>query len=427
MPRDGTLRSKGLAGCLAGALVLLAWDASLQAKVPADEAARLSADLTPLGATRAGNPEGTIPRWEGGIVQPPEGYQPGMHHPDPFAGDQIAVTITAANVGDFADQLSAGQRAMFERYPDTWRMPVYPSRRSASYPQRVYDATVANATSAELTDSGNGVADASGGVPFPIPKQGVEVIWNHMLRYRGESLEQTAGQAVPTAAGRYSFVRIEQKAFFPYHQPGANIESINNRSAYFLQSVTAPARLAGNILLVHETLDQVQEPRKAWTYNPGQRRVRRAPNNAYDNPGTASDGQRTTDMFDMFNGAPDRYEWTLLGKREMYVPYNAYRLHSADLSYDDILLAGHLNPEHLRYELHRVWVVDAKLREGFSHIYPRRTFYVDEDSWQILLVDLYDRRGEIWRVSEAHVINYYEVPLLWDTVQVHYDVQNISP
>ena len=64
----------------------------------------------------------------------------------------------------------------------------------------------------------------------------------------------------------------------------------------------APARLAGEVLLVQETLDQSIENRRAWVYNPGQRRVRRAPNVAFDNPGTNSDNLRTSDQFDMYNG-----------------------------------------------------------------------------------------------------------------------------
>lgn len=188
--------------------------------------------------------------------------------------------------------------------------------------------------------------------------------------------------------------------------------------------MTRPPRLAGRILLVHETLNQAKEPRKAWLYNPGQRRVRRAPNVAYDNPGTASDGQRTSDQLDMFNGAPDRYNWELVGKREMIMPYNTYRLHSDQVSYDDIVHPGHINPDLVRYELHRVWVVDAVLKEGTSNIYSRRTFYLDEDSWQVLAVDQYDARGQLWRYSEAYCINFYEQPLFWDTLQCHYDLQN---
>ena len=145
--------------------------------------------------------------------------------------------------------------------------------------------------------------------------------------------------------------------------------------------MTAPARLAGGILLVHETLDQVKKPRDAWLYNPGQRRVRRAPQVAYDNPGTAADNMRTTDQLDMFNGAPDRYDWKLVGKREIYVPYNSYRLQDPKLKYKDIITPLHINPDHLRYELHRVWVVEATLQTGERHIYKKRVFYIDEDSW----------------------------------------------
>ncbi len=320
-----------------GIFALLAASSAAQAKVSQAEAAKLGNELTPMGAIRAGNAAGTIPAWTGGITQPPSGYQPGMHHPDPFPGDQPIATITSDNVEQYADKLSPGQIAMFKRYPEPWRMPIYPTRRSASYPKSVYERAIANATTAELANNGNGVVNAGGGVPFPIPKEGVEVIWNHILRYRGETIDQIIGQAAPTAGGAYTLVKIAQKIYFPYYQKGATLKSINNRFAYFLQTVTAPARLAGTILLVHETVDQVSEPRKAWTYNPGQRRVRRAPNVAYDNPGTAADGQRTTDMFDIFNGAPDRYEWTLVGRKEMYIPYNSYKLHSDKLKYSDII------------------------------------------------------------------------------------------
>jgi hypothetical protein len=125
----------------------------------------------------------------------------------------------------------------------------------------------------------------------------------------------------------------------------------------------------------------------------------------------------------MFNGAPDRYNWKLVGRKEMIVPYNAYKLHSDEVQYKDILTPKHINPDLARYELHRVWVVDATLREGTSHIYSRRTFYIDEDSWQILAVDQYDRRGNLWRVSEGFPINYYDVPTLWTTLEVHTDLQ----
>ena len=396
----------------------------LQAAVPAEQAARLGNELTPLGAVQAGNAEGTIPPWEGGVLEPPAGYRPGVHHPDPFAVDRPLFTITAADLEQHADRLTPGQIAMLRRYPDTWRLPVYPSRRSASLPQRIYASTIENATRAELTADGNGVEGAAEGIPFPIPQNGLEAVWNHLLRYRGLTLRRETAQVTPTASGAYTEVRLDERAMYFYSQPGATIASIGNRLANFLQSVSAPPRLAGTLLLVHETLNQKAEPRQAWTYNPGQRRVRRAPNVAYDNPGTASDGQRTSDQLDMFNGAPDRYEWRLMGRRELYIPYNNYRLHSDSLTHDQIIQAGHINPDHTRYELHRVWEVEATLKEDISHIYARRQFFIDEDSWQIVVADHYDRRDQLWRVAEAYTINYYENPLVWETLLCVYDLQN---
>ena len=426
--KTSTLRSAATApgralvlGCAALVLgCVLAFPAA--AELTADQIERLGRDLTPLGGERAGNAEGTIPEWTGGITEPPAGYRAGEHHRDPYPGDELLFVIDVANLDEHRDKLSVGHQHMLETYP-TFRMPVYPTRRSASVPQRIYDATRQVAATAMLVDEGNGVGGATVGIPFPIPKNGLEVVWNHLLRYRGETVECVIGQAAVTRGGAYTMVKYGLEIEVRYSLPGMTVERLGNTMILFKQKVLAPARLAGDLLLVHETMNQVREPRNAWTYNPGQRRVRRAPNVAYDNPGTTSDGLRTADQFDMFNGAVDRYDWRLAGKREMIVPYNAYRLHSDDLSFDDVLTPLHVNPEHLRYELHRVWVVEATLKEGARHLYKRRTFYVDEDSWQILLADVYDNRDELWRVSEGHVINYYEKPLVWPTLEVHTDLQ----
>lgn len=387
---------------------------------PAD-ADRLGRDLTPLGAEKAGNADGSIPAWEGGITQPPAGYTPGMHHPDPFANDSVQFTITAANADQYADKLTAGHLALLKTY-STYKMPVYPTRRSASVPQRIYDATKKHATTARMTEGGNGITGAVQGTPFPIPQNGLEVIWNHLTRYRGVGAKRTFSQAAPQRNGSYTLVDFDEEYLFNYVREDATEENMENVLVYFKQTVTAPARLAGSILLVHETMDQVKEKRRAWLYNPGQRRVRLAPSVEYDNPGTASDGMRTSDQLDMFNGAPDRYEWTLVGKKEMFVPYNSYKLHSDSLQYSDILKPLHINQDLTRYELHRVWVVDATLKPGTSHVYSRRTFYIDEDSWQILAVDQYDGRGQLWRVSEAHCINYYDALTFWSTLETHVDL-----
>lgn len=393
------------------------------AKLAQDQIAWLGNELTSLGAEKAGNAEGTIPPWTGGITTPPAEYNLGMHHPDPFADDKVLFTISAGNMETYKDKLTAGHRAMMALY-DTFKMKIYPTRRSASFPQRIYDATRKVAATAELVNSGDGVKNTVIGIPFPIPENGVQVIWNHLLRYRGEIASRTIAQAALTRGGQYTLVKFEDEFNLFYSHPGMTEEQLANRILFFKQKVVAPARLAGGILLVHETMNQVKDPRAAWLYNPGQRRVRRAPNVAYDNPGTAADGLRTSDQFDMFNGAPDRYDWKLVGKKEIYVPYNSYQLHSDKLSYDTILTPLHINPDVCRYELHRVWVVDATLKEGCRHLYKRRTLYVDEDSWQILLVDIYDNRDQLWRVSEGHVINYYEKPTLWTTLEVHVDLQS---
>ena len=408
---------------VAAALALacaFAWPAA--AEISADEVARLGRDLTPLGGERAGNADGSIPEWTGGITRPPAGYEVGQHHPDPYAADRPLFVIDAANLDQHRDKLSVGHQRMLETYPG-FRLNVYPTRRSASVPQRIYDATRRAAATARLVDDGNGVGGAVIGTPFPIPRNGLEVIWNHLLRYRGETVTCTVGQAAVTRGGAYTMVKYALDIKLRYSLPDMTEEELGNSMILFKQKVVAPARLAGDLLLVHETMNQAREPRRAWTYNPGQRRVRRAPNVAYDNPGTTSDGLRTADQFDMFNGAVDRYDWKLMGKREMYVPYNSYKLHSDRLAFTDILKPLHVNPEHLRYELHRVWVLEATIKEGARHIYKRRTLYVDEDSWQILLADIYDNRDQLWRMSEGHVINFYEKPLIWPTLEVHTDLQ----
>ncbi len=392
-----------------------------------DQIASLGDDLTPLGATRAGNADNTIPPWEGGIRSPAEAgfpdFKTGGHHPDPYADDKISFTINAENMAEHADKLTAGHQAILKTYGDTYVMNVYPTRRSAGFPDWIYEATKRNAENAELLEGGFGVTGAIESIPFPIPSSGVEAIWNHILRYRGQGASRSIGQAPVTRKGSYTMVMLEDEFFPAYSVQGAKEEDLNNVIVYFKQRVTEPPRLAGQILLVHETLNQVLENRKAWLYNPGQRRVRRAPNVAFDNPGTAADGLRTSDDLDLYNGSPERYNWELVGKKEIYVPYNAYRLHSSDLKYKDIIRPRHINQEHARYELHRVWVVDATLKDGVRHLYKRRTFYLDEDSWQILAEDIYDNRDEIWRVAEGHAINYYDVPTLWTTLDVYTDLQ----
>jgi len=421
-PEESNMEKSNKNLLLVSAMLLSMASVQAWAAPSAEQIAKLGNELTPLGAEQAGNAAGTIPAWTGG-VSAPAGYKSGDHHPDPFADDSVKFTIDGNNMAQYADQLTPGQQAVLKTY-DTFKMNVYPSHRSAAAPQYIYDATLKNASNAKLAEGGSGVTGAIMGIPFPLPSSGVEVIWNHVLRWRAATLERNFVQAPMTRGGDYTLVKFNEKVLFDYGLEGAVEAELDNVILRFKQRVQSPARLAGRILLIHETLDQEKEHRKAWVYNPGQRRVRRAPNVAFDNPGTAADDLRTSDQLDMFNGSPERYNWKLVGKKEIYVPYNSYKLHSDQLKYSDVLIPKHLNPEHLRYELHRVWVVDATLKEGARHIYKRRTFYIDEDSWQVLLVDQYDNRDQIWRVSEGHAINYYDVPNYWYTVEAHYDLQS---
>ena len=404
-------------------LTLLIFPLAASAEISDAQIARLKNDLTPLGGDRKANADGTIPAWDGGILAPPPAYIRGQHYIDPYAGDPIKFVITANNAGEYAEKLSEGHKLLFRTYPNTYKINIYPTRRSASSPQRIYDVTGQIAASTRLTADGNGVENAVIGIPFPIPENGLEVIWNHILRWRGNYAERKVVQAAPTRSGDYTLVQFRDQLNMLYGHEGMTTEKLNNIILHLKQEVKAPPRLAGGILLVHETMNQKAENRKVWFYNPGQRRVRRAPNIAFDNPGTATDGLRTNDQFDMFNGSPERYVWKLEGKKEIFVPYNNYKLHSPSLKYSDILTPLHINQEYPRYELHRVWIVKAILKPGARHIYKQRTFYVDEDSWQILIVDHYDNRDQLWRVSEGFAINYYDIQAIWTALEVHTDLQ----
>jgi hypothetical protein len=407
----------------AGVLGLSLLATSVIAAVPQAEADKLGKSLTPMGAEMAGNADGSIPAWKpmaknAGTVDS-KGFLS-----NPFASEKPLFTITAQNVDQYKEKLAPGQYAMFKRYPETYKMPVYTSHRGATVPDDVFAAIKKNATNTKLVSGGNGLENFETAIPFPIPKTGVEVIWNHITRYRGGSVTRLVTQATPQPNGSFSLVYFQDQFVFRDKMKDYDPANPGNILFYFKQKVTAPARLAGGVLLVHETLDQVKEPRSAWVYNAGQRRVRRAPQVSYDGPGTAADGLRTSDNLDMFNGAPDRYDWKLEGKKEMYIASDAYKLDDPNLKYTDIIKAGHINQDLARYELRRVWHVVATLKEGQRHIYAKRDFYIDEDTWQAAVIDHYDGRGQLWRVGEAHAENYYDKQVPWYALEALYDLQS---
>ena len=433
---------KQIAGLFA--LPLLAAAPLLLAKAPPDEVAKLGNEFTPVGAVAKGNAEGTIPEWRGRELfneeqinmsraqleewrtQSPEKVRDLVYSELEKRKDDIGnvidprFTITKANYKEYADKLTVGHKALFERYDD-YKMVVYPTIRTAFYPQEIYDATKKNAANADLvgTDDVNG---AELGFPFPIPQNGAEAIWNHKLKYKGDAVKRYNNQAIVKPDGDYKISKLIEDVKFKYgniSEPGGT-----DLLAYYLSEVIEPARVAGQLTLVHETADEGSGGRLAWIYNPGLGRVNRAPDVGYDNPYIGTDGEQFNDQVDVFNGSLDRYNWKLVGRKEIFIPYHNYELNSPEHKYRDLIQPGHVNQDLVRYELHRVWVVDATLRDRTRHQFKRRTFYLDEDSWSIAVVDCYDNRDELWKVQEAFLLTLPFIPTVTGSPEAIYDLQS---
>ncbi|MGQ9370844.1 DUF1329 domain-containing protein [Azospirillum sp. ST 5-10] len=372
--------------------------------------------LTPLGAIRGANAQGTIPAWTGGLTEPPRTFVAGTHHPDPFVDDGRWFTVRAAELDRFAVRLSAGQQELLRRYPDSFELPMYLTRRTAAAPQRIYDATAVNARRARLAENGLAVRDVGAGIPFPVPDNGDEVMWNHVLRWRGTAVSRIDGIVLPAADGTLAVDRYREDWLADQDAGPGGLTAFS-----YKRTGLSPPAVAGATLLIRETLNPLRNPRAVWYRPAGKGAAVRAPDFSYGTPDPATGGVRTADMLDMFSGLPDRFDFRLVGRREMYVPYNAYRLNIAALTPRDFLWPPHPDPAFLRYELHRVWVVEATLKRGYRHPFPRRTYYLDEDSWQILMADHYDAKGALARYAEAHPIVIPEVPVLLPTLELTYD------
>jgi hypothetical protein len=396
-----------------------------RAAVPAAEAARLAGALTPTGAERAGNAAGTIPPWTGGFTTATPGAVEGSPRPDPFAADRPLYAVTRANLAQHADQLPEGMKALFARDPDM-RMVVYPTRRSAALPARVYAAIARNAVTARAAPEGIawGVAGASGGLPFPIPANGTEAIWNHLLGYWGEARDTRLSTWAVLRDGRVEHLNTYREIIdFPYYE-SAPPPLLRDRIFARQQKSVAPAERAGEGYVQLQPMNAKRDRYVIWEYLPGERRVREAPSLSYDTPDPSSSGLQSFDDYYMFSGGPDRYVWRLLGKREMLVPYNNNRLYGLPTS--AILGPRHANPDALRYELHRVWVVDATLAPGARHISPHRRFYLDEDSWMAVYADAWDADGRLWRFSQATMYLVPELPAIVPGSQFVYDLDDRS-
>jgi hypothetical protein len=367
-----------------------------QAAVSADEAAKLKTTLTPLGAERAGNADGTIPAWDGGYTKVPAGYVSGDPRPDFFAGEKPLFSITAANMAKYADKLTDGEQGLLKKYPK-FRMDIYPTHRSAAAPQWYYDNTFKNATRAKLTGEGYTFEGAYGGVPFPITQNPHEMILNHSTAWvRGESSTSPSRCFTVTPDGKLSLVSDgTQEQQFPYNYHDGSLETYSGYYNIGRYVQSAPASKAGEAILAHFPSDEHKRI-GLWQYLVGQRRVRRAPSVSYDTPDSVTSGMGFFDEAFMQFGPWDHHDYKLIGKKEIYVPYNNNRANAA--APEDLFKPDFMNPDLVRWELHRVWVIDATLKPGKRHVVAHRRFYLDEDSWQILLTDGWDAKGDLWRM-----------------------------
>jgi hypothetical protein len=390
------------------------------AAVTSEEAAQLGRTLTAVGAEQGANTDGSIPAYTGGLASPPAGFKVGGPRLDPYAGEKPTLVIDGRNVAAHADRVTEGSKALLRKYPE-YRLDVYPTHRSAAFPAFVTENTAKCATAAVASEDGRSFTGCRAGYPFPIPANGVEAMWNHLLRFGGLAYEVDYSNWNVDASGRPAMSskgRMTEE--FTYWNPAAtDLETLFRRRIDY----TGPARRAGDALLVIDPLNFADKSRRAWQYMPGTRRIQTAPDLTFDTPVASTAGNSTYDDANVFGGSMERYHFRLAGKKEMYIPYNAYRL-AYGSNAEQVLQPGHLNPDLLRWELHRVWVVEATLREGARHAYSRRVFYLDEDSWVAVASDQYDAQGQLFRSSFAFVTPSYEVPAPLAVLYVIHDFRS---
>ncbi len=396
---------------LATLLSSVFYSITASAGVEPEEAERLGQELTCVGATRAGNLDGTIPPFTEKYVGEVPGWtakaNSGAHPIDPYADERPILVITATNYQMHRDKLSVGQRAMFRRYPDTFEIHVYPGHRDYQYPEFVCERARYNALNARISYRGLGYMGL-GHNPFPIPKTAVEVLWNHMVPFRAYTDESIRDIASVNANGRIGFGRAQGECLAMSNNPGNKTPRTSDGVSAMCRTETMlPIRERGNVSINHEPYNYRRDNRVVWTYNAGTRRVRLAPGYGYDQPLGGSNGNMSIDEDRLFNGTPERYNKDIIGKREMYVPANAYKPNTKDITYDQLLTKNHANPKFFRYELRRVWVLEATLKENSNHIYGTRRLFLDEDTWHAVVADNYDIRGQLWKHAYA---NYYYHP-----------------
>ncbi|CAI8903554.1 DUF1329 domain-containing protein [Pseudomonas sp. IT-P218] len=387
-----------------------------------EEAAALGKTLTPFGAEKAGNAAGTIPAWDGGYTKVDPAFKPGGKRGDPFAAEKPLYSINAANMDKYADKLSDGTKEMLKRYPQTYRLDVYTTHRTAAAPQWVYDNTLKNATNAKLVDSSAGPIPqgAFGGIPFPVPHSGDEAMWNHLLNWRGTSIALDFRHYLMTADGNQVMttdgLAIQEMPY--YYQEGSADTFDGDYWLFRLLNVGPPLR-AGEQVMGRSNLNG--DKSQSQVYLTGQRRVRKLPNACCDTPTPATAGVMSFDELSVYQGRLDRFNWKLVGKKELYIPYNANKTLTAQKP-EDLLLKNHLNPDYVRWELHRVWVVESNLAPGKRHQLPKGRYYLDEDTWQAMLGDRWDANGQLAKSLWSLPVVMPDLPALTQLTSGFYDL-----
>ncbi|PCC99560.1 DUF1329 domain-containing protein [Halopseudomonas pelagia] len=372
----------------------------------------LGQDLTRFGAIAAGNEAGTIPAYTGGLEVPASLKPAGGSWPNPFADEEPLFRISAENADEFADQLSAGQMKLLKQYPDTYYMDIYPTHRTAAFPEPFLAATVNNAGNPDCQSLHDGLSVSEacrGGLPFPIPQSGEQAMWNYLLNYQGINGWDWNHSAYVVNQGRVTLTNTNRSTGEkPFYQ--LDVEGRDPKIASRIWSrIVAPARTAGTASGYWDHLDPVENDRYAWSYSTGQRRIRKAPEFSYDTPNAAFGSVSFYDEIFLFSGKMDRFSWTLEGKREMFLPYSNYELKwGCDM--DTKLMENHINPACERWELHRAWVVSAERKEGVRHAQKSRRYYIDEDTFGAALYDAWDDSGEMFRSGAQYNIQAYGIP-----------------
>lgn len=404
---------------LVSSFLVLAFAGYAMAELPESEVAKLNGPVyTVSGAEKAGSADGIIPAWTGGITKGADGWyyegklkvpfskfdpsKSGLR-PDPFVDDKVLYSVTAQNMAQYADKLSPGVQALLMKYPSDVRLDVYPTRRSIGYSPEVIEGTLKSARTARLEKDGRALVGAKNGFPFPFPKSGLEAVWNQLVRWSASTEYFHFRAHIVNAAGRLIMTDDGYGTMeYPYWDP----KSTRTDMIYMVyENVLGPPNRVGEGQLILFPTDKTKG-QPAWQYLPGQRRVKLAPEVSFDGPMNVVAGMGTYDQGSMNQGSPERYNWKLLGKKALIVPYNEYKL-TYWTKAAELFGPRFMKPEALRFEVHRVWVIEGTLKPTERHIYKKRVLYVDEDSWVCVLTEQYDMKDKLWRLGFLNwVVNY---------------------